>query len=226
MPPPDLTLGRLPDSFRRHRFATLLFLLMVTLAVAPIFAAVTGIDLWEFLFGLILLAAIASAADVPWIRTLVLLGLGFFAVRLVQILVGAAALTPLSQVLWISTALLATVVTMRHALRAGQVDSERICAALDAYLLLGLIFGVGYRLIAETWPGSFTMAVEVPLSLGRAVYFSFVTLATLGYGDIVPASDAAAGVTIVEAMIGQFYLVVLVARLVSLYAKADGDGPG
>jgi voltage-gated potassium channel len=199
---------------------------MVTLAVAPIFAAVTGIDLWEFLFGLILLAAIASAADVPWIRTLVLLGLGFFAVRLVQILVGAAALTPLSQVLWISTALLATVVTMRHALRAGQVDSERICAALDAYLLLGLIFGVGYRLIAETWPGSFTMAVEVPLSLGRAVYFSFVTLATLGYGDIVPASDAAAGVTIVEAMIGQFYLVVLVARLVSLYAKADGDGPG
>jgi voltage-gated potassium channel len=67
------------------------------------------------------------------------------------------------------------------------------------------------------------MATEGSLSLGRAVYFSFVTLATLGYGDIVPASDAAAGVTIVEAMIGQFYLVVLVARLVSLYARADAD---
>jgi hypothetical protein len=223
MPPPDPTLGRLLDSFRRHRFATLLFLLLVTLAVAPIFAAVTGVDLWEFLFGVILLAAIASAADVPWIRTLVLLGLGFFAVRLVQILAGVDALMPLSQVLWIATALLATVVTMRHALRAGKVNAEKICAALDAYLLLGLIFGVAYRLIDGTWPGSFTMAVEAPLSLGRAVYFSFVTLATLGYGDIVPASDAAAGVTIVEAMIGQFYLVVLVARLVSLYARADTD---
>jgi len=76
MPPPDLTLGRLLESFRRHRFATLLFLLLVTLAVAPIFAAATGIDLWEFLLGLILLAAIASATDVPWVRTLVLLGLG------------------------------------------------------------------------------------------------------------------------------------------------------
>lgn len=223
MPPPDLTLGRLLESFRRHRFATLLFLLLVTLAVAPIFAAATGIDLWEFLLGLILLAAIASATDVPWVRTLVLLGLGFFVVRLAQILVGVDALMPLSQVLWIATALLATIVTMRHALRSGKVNSERICAALDAYLLLGLIFGVGYRLIDETWPGSFTMATEGPLSLGRAVYFSFVTLATLGYGDIVPASDAAAGVTIVEAMIGQFYLVVLVARLVSLYARADAD---
>jgi voltage-gated potassium channel len=201
-------------------------LLLVTLAVAPIFAAVTGIDVWEFLFGLILLAAIASAADVPWIRTLVLLGFGFFAVRLAQNLVGAAALMPLSQVLWITTALFATVVTMRHALRAGQVDAEKICAALDAYLLLGLIFGVGYRLIDGTWPGSFTMAAEVPLSLGRAVYFSFVTLATLGYGDIVPGSDAAAGITIVEAVMGQFYLAVLVARLVSLYTRADADRPG
>lgn len=219
MPQSEGTRGGLLDSFRRHRFATLLFLLLVALAVAPIFAAATGIDLLEFLLAIILLAAIGSAADVPWIRALVVLGLAFFAVRLVQSLVGVAGLMPLSQVLWIATALLATVVTMRHAFKSGPVDSERICAALDAYLLLGLIFGVAYRLIDQTWPGSFTAAADAPLSLGRAVYFSFVTLATLGYGDIVPANDAAAGLTVVEAVIGQFYLAVLVARLVSLYAR-------
>jgi voltage-gated potassium channel Kch len=63
------------------------------------------------------------------------------------------------------------------------------------------------------------MAAEGPISLNRAVYFSFVTIATLGYGDIVPASDVAGGIAVVEAVIGQFYLVVLVARLVSLYAR-------
>jgi voltage-gated potassium channel len=52
----------------------------------------------------------------------------------------------------------------------------------------------------------------------RGIYFSFVTLATLGYGDIVPASDVARGLAILEAVIGQFYLTVVVARLVSLYS--------
>jgi hypothetical protein len=115
--------------------------------------------------------------------------------------------------------LLAMLVMVRFAFRTGPVDSERICAALDAYLVLGLVFGVSFWILDQLSPGSLAMAAEGPISLNRAVYFSFVTIATLGYGDIVPASDVAGGIAVVEAVIGQFYLVVLVARLVSLYAR-------
>lgn len=111
---------------------------------------------------------------------------------------------------------------VRHALQAGPVNAERIFAALDAYLLAGLIFGVCYWLLDQTWPVSFDPASS-SLPLSHAIYFSFVTIATLGYGDIVPVNDLARGVAILEAVSGQLYLVVLVARLVSLYARqADG----
>jgi hypothetical protein len=138
-------------------------------------------------------------------------------------MLGVEALFPISQVLWILASLLATAVTARHALREGSVNAERIFAALDAYLLAGLIFGVCYRLLDQTWPASFGVASASDLDLNRAIYFSFVTIATLGYGDIVPVSDAARGLTILEAVSGQMYLAVLVARLVSLYSQHSDE---
>ena len=63
------------------------------------------------------------------------------------------------------------------------------------------------------------------MSLTDGIYFSFVTLATLGYGDITPITPIARGLAVFEAIVGQFYLAVLVARLVGLRAAADtGDG--
>lgn len=94
---------------------------------------------------------------------------------------------------------------------------------LDAYLLAGVIFGFCYWLLDQAWPASFGPALASLLGLSQAIYFSFVTIATLGYGDIVPVSDLARGIAILEAVSGQLYLVVLVARLVSLYARqAEG----
>jgi voltage-gated potassium channel Kch len=66
-------------------------------------------------------------------------------------------------------------------------------------------------------PGTFSFTGE--FSQASAIYFSFVTLATLGYGDIVPRADVARGIAIVEGVGGQLFLAVLVARLVSLYSK-------
>jgi voltage-gated potassium channel Kch len=74
-----------------------------------------------------------------------------------------------------------------------------------------------YWVVEQIGPGSFTAAAE--FTRMSALYFSFVTLATLGYGDIVPHSDVARGLAIVEAVGGQLFLAVLVARLVSLYAR-------
>ncbi|TMA94966.1 MAG: hypothetical protein E6J77_02760 [Deltaproteobacteria bacterium] len=94
-------------------------------------------------------------------------------------------------------------------------------AALDGYLLAGFLFGVAYRALDQLWPGSFGGAK--PVGLAQSIYFSFVTLATLGYGDVVPVSEPARGFAVVEGVSGQMYLAVLVARLVSLYSQARDD---
>jgi hypothetical protein len=212
-------------AFRRHRFAWLLGLLLLTLAGAPLLKAVTGIDLMEFLLAVTLLAAIAASSDRGWTRWLIGLGLAFIVVRSTQAIMGAQALVSVSQALWMAAMLVAMAVMVRFAFKTGPVDSERVSAALDAYLVLGLLFGVCFWLVDQLAPGSIRMASEGAFTLNRAVYFSFVTIATLGYGDIVPASEVAGGVAVVEAVIGQFYLVVIVARLVSLYARQADTGP-
>ena len=100
--------------------------------------------------------------------------------------------------------MLATVATVRHALRASVIDTERIFAALDAYLLVGLMFGVCYSLLDRAYPGSFAgSGLDGNLTLEKAIYFSFVTIATLGYGDIVPVNDAARGLANLEAVMGK-----------------------
>ena len=208
------------DSYRRHRFAWLFFSLLLTLTAHPALKAlVSGFDPLELLLAVNLVAAIASAMHERWIRALLLLGIAFVVTRGVRTVLGVEALLPISQVLWVVACLLATAATAHHALRARVVDAEHIFAALDAYLLAGLIFAVCYWLLDQTWPASFGVASASDLTLARAIYFSFVTIATLGYGDVVPASESAQGLTILEAVGGQMYLTVLVAWLVSLYAK-------
>jgi Ion channel len=212
------------DSYRRHRFAWLFFSLLLTLSAHPVLEAlVSGFNPLDLLLAVNLVAAIASAAYERWIRALLLLGIAFLVTRGVKTVLGAEALLPVSQVLWVAASLLATAVTARHALRARVVDAEHLFAALDAYLLAGLIFAVCYWLLDRTWPASFGVASASDLDLSSAIYFSFVTIATLGYGDVVPASDSARGLTLLEAVGGQMYLAVLVARLVSLYSKQSDE---
>jgi voltage-gated potassium channel Kch len=207
-------------SYRRHRFAWLFFSLLLTLGSRPALETlVSGFNPLELLLALNLIAAVASAAHERWLRVLLLLSIAFVATRGIRVVLGVEAMLPVSQAFWVTACLLAMAATARHALRAVVVDAEHIFAALDAYLLAGLIFGVCYWLLDQTWPASFGVAAESDLDLARAIYFSFVTVATVGYGDVVPASDSARGLAILEAVGGQMYLAVLVARLVSLYSK-------
>jgi ion channel len=107
------------------------------------------------------------------------------------------------------------------------VDREHLYAGLSAYLLAGIFFGVLYWVIERTWAGSFALpgaGGQSPWALTAAIYYSFVTLTTLGYGDIVPRSEVARGLAILEAVAGQLYLAVMIARLVSLYVLGEGKG--
>jgi hypothetical protein len=137
--------------------------------------------------------------------------------------VGGEAVFLIGEFVWLLASGLAMAALARQAFRRGSIDGERIFAALDAYLLAGLVFGVCYLMLEQSWPASFGAPAANDLDLAGAVYFSFVTIATLGYGDIVPVSQSARGLAILEAVAGQLYIAVLVARLVGLHSVSAGE---
>lgn len=115
-----------------------------------------------------------------------------------------------------------------YVLRRGRITADKILAAACVYLLMGYAFTFGYALLEDIQPGSFSgfqTIKGVNPFVWRVIelrYFSFVTLTTVGYGDVLPLTPAARTFANLEAIIGQFYLTVLVARLVGLHiAHAD-----
>ena len=109
-------------------------------------------------------------------------------------------------------------------LRAARVDAEVLCAAISAYLMLGLLWSFAYILVARIAPDSFSFANSADANERmdgfNAFYFSFVTLSTVGFGDVTPVSKVARTLAIMEAITGMFYVAVLIARLVSMYSPS------
>ncbi len=113
---------------------------------------------------------------------------------------------------------------LRQVFREGPITSDRIQGAIAVYLLLGVIWGLGYQTLDVLLPGS----IQVPGTRGGSLhvlnhtlmYFSFVTLTTLGYGDITPVHPFARSVAMAEALVGQLYPAILIGRLVSLQIAA------
>jgi Ion channel len=117
--------------------------------------------------------------------------------------------------LYALTGLLAAAGTLRYVVRSPVVDQETVYAALSTYLLAGLFFGVLYSAIEYMRPGSFSGPDK--FTEASAVYYSFVTLATLGYGDFLPRTEFARGIATFEVIGGQLYLAVMVARLIGAF---------
>jgi hypothetical protein len=111
---------------------------------------------------------------------------------------------------------------LRFVLRAPSVNVEVLCASISAYLMLGLMWTIAYWLVAQVTPTAFafntTTGTKESMEGFNAFYFSFITLSTVGYGDITPVSKVARMLAAMEAMTGLFYVAVLIARLVSLYS--------
>ncbi len=113
------------------------------------------------------------------------------------------------------------ITIISYVLQQKNVTHDMIFGAICGYLLIGVSWAFTYSLVAFLEPGSFTMAASGQTSQGDVLpdffYYSFVTLTTLGYGDITPVDPVARSLSILEAIVGQIYLTVLVARLVGLH---------
>ena len=116
---------------------------------------------------------------------------------------------------WICALLLNDIV-----LRSHSVTTDLLLGAVNVYLMIGFAFAFVYGLIEHLQPGSFTGLEDLISASDRTLqylYFSFITMSTLGYGDISPLTPYGMTAAYVQAVFGQLYLAILVARLVSLY---------
>lgn len=109
----------------------------------------------------------------------------------------------------------------RYVITAQVVDSEVLYAAVSVYLLIGVAWAFFYTLVARIEPNAFvsTVAAEPEIAMRgfTALHFSMEILTTIAYGDILPVSNVARMLTLVEAVVGVFYVTILIARLVSLH---------
>ncbi|MEJ2484011.1 MAG: potassium channel family protein, partial [Gemmatimonadota bacterium] len=120
-----------------------------------------------------------------------------------------------------------SLLILRSVLSAREIDVEVILGALCVYLMLALVWGLAYQIVAIGSPGAFAIppallegAGNPDRALGSVLYyFSFVTITTLGYGDVQPVLPLARSLAITEALLGQIYLVTLIARLVSMHSS-------
>ena len=114
----------------------------------------------------------------------------------------------------------AAINILRIILKSETVTRETIFAAIVAYLLIALMWAFLYMILELVSPGSFSFPDNgFQGETMRYEYLSFVTITTLGYGDITPVTDKASALVIIEAVIGQIYLVVLVAWLVGMHVS-------
>ena len=113
------------------------------------------------------------------------------------------------------------VVLAKFISKAESVDREVIYAAIIIYLLISMVWGYFYTTLEFFVPGSFALPFEMDQSdkLVWLMYFSYVTITTLGYGDITPLNAKASMLASTEALIGQIYLVVIVAWLVGMHVS-------
>ena len=114
---------------------------------------------------------------------------------------------------------LTAVLAFQQIIFADTIDTNKLVGAVCIYILLAMIFGMLYLMVESLFPGSFSglSAGKWQGDMSRMVYFSFVTLTTLGYGDILPTLPLASFLVYLQAVTGQFYIAILVASMVSAH---------
>jgi hypothetical protein len=166
------------------------------------------------------LGAIFVFEPKPVMRLFLLFLVAAMVVRVLDVVTGGGtALDALSYVLSAIAAFMLGALLLVRVLRDGRININRIMGSVGVFLLIGIVFANGFRLVALYFDGAFAIGgTPVPASdfMPQVLYFSFVTLTSLGYGDISPVHPFARSLVTMEALTGQLFLAILVARLVAM----------
>jgi voltage-gated potassium channel len=223
---------RLPSHLKELRFLQLTVYTLIFLIFSPLFSGSLIFNILVQVFILNSLLVSLSAGGPKSRHKWILWSL--WALSLVGYIFAASGVVPTLTPLWrfldiIFTALLllgCVIVTFAFIFRSHRVTLDTIFAAVVAYLFIAFTFAQLYQLISLCQPGSFQFPSRNPAYFqvfpSDMVYFSLVTIATLGYGDIVPQMPIARMLAAVEAVMGQFYVAILVAWLVGMFISKSG----
>ncbi len=233
-----------PHNFlTRHRFGFLFLALLLFFVIVPTthqfrdvchpaFLLAVETTMFAMVIGGVSLSISRTRA---WKMVTVALGLPTVGLWVLHI---AIPVTAMEVVRYLATAGFlgyAIVLMLVAVFNARRVTINILAASLCSYLLMGIVWALGYSVLSLIDSHSFLAMVAGgapaklrvgPDSSMEALYFSFATLTTLGYGDIVPAAPLSRAMACLEALFGQLYLAVLVARLVGLHIVHEiGQSP-
>jgi len=211
---------------RAYKYLSLLAAQLILMIVSPLFQNTVAAKL---IFSLaVTVVFVAAIYSISHERRKVTIGLvlmlpAFITLWLGQLAGGSvpASFGLISATLFFSYT---AALILMDVLRSREVTMDIIAGGISVYLLIGNIWGFIFALIGYYDPQAFFFATVLEqgtnqplISVSSTIYYSFVTLTTLGYGDILPVSAFARTFSYLEAVIGQIYLVVLIARLVGLH---------
>jgi hypothetical protein len=174
----------------------------------------------DLLFTLVVLSGIFAVLT-KWKQQLAFIIIGILAlgIRICWQLLGYAWLGSFSMLAMIAFLIILGWLVIRHIFKEGPVNFYRIQGSIVVYLIMGIVWASLYDLIYQVDPLAFESAKSNHVateSFSQFIYFSFVTLTTLGYGDMVPVNPLAKSLVIFQGMFGMLYPVIMIARLVSL----------
>ena len=189
------------------------------------------------LLAILLFAILFAVSRKPAIRTTaILLAVLAFVTRGIDVVMPSAVLDAIALLCMVAILFLIIGAGLRVLFRPMVVTINTISASLCVYILMVLLWANLYSLVDLLLPGSFAYSLDENFTMnmrdGQAIYatyYSFVTITTLGYGDILPVSPPAMALATLQAFVGQMYVAILVARLVSVYSSpatepsAQGD---
>ncbi len=220
---------------REHRFALLLCALAVLLIGAPLvqesrseMPTKLADMVFPILFAAMLLSAVFAVSRTRATKVIaLLLAIPATLLQGLEVWVATDGFGIAGNLLGILFLGYAVVLILKFVFMSPRITTDMICASLCVYLLLGFLYALVYSLLLYRDPTSFVFALggngeddAMPLGVERTIitiYYSLVTMSTLGYGDIVPTTLLARTCAALQAVVGQIYLAVLVARLVGLH---------
>jgi len=214
---------------RKTNFAYLLVALIVFLVVLPILGDLQIVPaVWARPISFIALLAIGvwSLRDsIVTFRVGMTLAVTGIIANALAVANDARTLYYLSFATLFGFLLLAIRSALRQIALSTEIDANRLFGAVCAYLMLGVLWALMYNALGSADPGAFSGALSTNPEEWNVewLYYSFVTLTTLGYGDILPVSATARALAYSEAVVGVFYMAMLVAALVGAYAAAKTD---
>lgn len=209
--------------------------ILALIALAPLMAGAYPIARFVYaaVFVIIMVGAVYAVGH-RWHARAIVAPLAVLAAlsQFLELVVSSRTVAIVSDIFGIAALLSVILLLARLLFSVKKADYETINAALCVYLLMGVLWSVAYSMVDVLIPGSFSYPLTPvdtdAMRIGgehsiMPLYYSFVTMTTLGYGDVVPVGAMARVLAIAQAVIGQVYLVVLVARLVGLQVSAPAD---